>query len=373
MSGKLLVVGPLPPPLDGCSYANAVLIYKAKERERVVDAIDTSTNVLSAQQGHFSLKKVLGFARSYVWSIKVITANVVYLTPGQTFFGLLKYAPFILLARVLRKPYVIHVHGNHLGRQFQILRGFKRAVFRYLVCGAAGGIVLSNSLRKNFDGLLPSDRVFVAENFAGDDLYLDDRPSKETSQLKVLYLSNLMREKGVVELLDALIALKGIGVSFEAVIAGRMDEEVQKDVHERLQKLSGYANYIGPTYGQQKVDILHRANVLVLPTYYPMEGQPISILEGLAAGNIIVTTDHAGIADVVSDLNGYLVPPRNALAIADCLSAIAASLPTQVAKFSEYNSRYAAGKFTEDAFARRVLSVIEKAAGIGRECEDDFA
>ena len=44
-----------------------------------------------------------------------------------------------------------------------------------------------------------------------------------------------------------------------------------------------------------------------LPTYYPMEGQPISIIEAMGFGNFIVTTNHAGIPDICCKKNSLFV------------------------------------------------------------------
>lgn len=45
-----------------------------------------------------------------------------------------------------------------------------------------------------------------------------------------------------------------------------------------------------------------------MPTRYPNEGQPISILEAMGNGMFIITTDHAGIPDIVEDgVNGIVI------------------------------------------------------------------
>jgi len=54
-----------------------------------------------------------------------------------------------------------------------------------------------------------------------------------------------------------------------------------------------------------------RNYIFCLPTYYPNEGQPISILEAMANGCAIVTTDHGGIKDVVTKENGIFVGKSN--------------------------------------------------------------
>ena len=56
-----------------------------------------------------------------------------------------------------------------------------------------------------------------------------------------------------------------------------------------------HTDYIGIVNGKAKKNLLEWGNVFVLPTFYKMEGQPISILEAMATKNLVVTTNHAGI------------------------------------------------------------------------------
>ena len=60
----------------------------------------------------------------------------------------------------------------------------------------------------NFKGLLPKKKIFIVENFVGDDIYkgVNER-NKKTDILRIVYLSNLMEQKGILDLLDALIFL----------------------------------------------------------------------------------------------------------------------------------------------------------------------
>lgn len=359
---RVIIVGPFPDPIDGCSYANQVLLLSLRSRGLAVHALDTADRVISGQHGRFSLKKVLSFSVAYLGLPRVARADVVYLTPGQTFFGLLKYAPFMVLAKLLRKPYVLHLHGNHLGAHYARLTGLKRVLFRLCVQGASAGIVLSESLRANFDGLLPASRVFVVENFAGDALFEPPAHTKSVDRLHVLYLSNLMRDKGVLVLLEALQRLKHRGVDFRARLAGQMEAGIEADIRRGLECLGESAEYLGPVRGEVKRRVLEDANVFVLPTHYPMEGQPISLLEGLATGNVIVTTCHAGIPDIVGPEHGFLIPVRDVDALADALQRIADDLTNALARYSESNRAYARSRFTETAFANRVLAVLEHAA-----------
>ena len=65
------------------------------------------------------------------------------------------------------------------------------------------------------------------------------------------------------------------------------------------------------------------ADVFILPTYYPNEAQPISIIEMLNAGTPVIATDHAAIPEYVfDDENGYLVDKQSPSQIKQALDAL---------------------------------------------------
>jgi len=85
---------------------------------------------------------------------------------------------------------------------------------------------------------------------------------------------------------------------------------------------------------------LATASVFVLPSY--REGTPKSTLEALATGRAIVTTDTPGCrATVDHGINGLLVPPRDAPALAEACLALATD-PARVAAMGVASRRKAA-------------------------------
>lgn len=358
---RILLVGPLPSPINGCSYANQVFTQRAQDNGESVISVNTSTPFISSGQGKFSWRKISAFFRCYLEIPSVLASDVLYITPGQTFFGVIKYAPYMVLASLARRPYVLHLHGNHLGFEYSTLTGIRRKMFHRLVSGASAGIVLSDSLKANFFGLLPQDRVFSVENFAGDALFAADISEKPRDALSIVWLSNLMREKGIFELIAALNQLKQRGIAFKARLAGNIEDSLGEDLSSKLSALAPEVEYVGPVAGDQKTTLLAESNVFVLPTYYAMEGQPIALLEAMATGNIIVTTSHAGIPDVVDESNGYLVPVRTVEALTDCFTQIADSLPLEMSRISTHNRETAKARFTEQEFTENVLKVLRLA------------
>lgn len=359
---KILIIGPFPKPINGCSLANEVLLKQLTLKEDVsVDRINTNTNNISSENvGKFSFGKVFSFFKSYKLIFSIGKFDIIYTTPGQTFYGIAKYIPFYFCCLLLRKPYVIHIHGNHLGNEYIALKGIKKKLFSYYIKRASAGIVLSNSLRNNFNNLLHNDKVFEVENFAENELIQNTFLIKKKDKLRLVYLSNLMEEKGVIDFLDCLILLKKKGIDFIADIAGKIEDESEVLISKKFEDLNGFINYHGVIFGEAKVKLLEESNVFILPTYYRMEGQPISLIEAMATGNIILTTSFSGIPDIITSDNGYFVEAKNPESIFDALVNINDNLEKQIDQFSSSNIEYVKSYFTESQFADKILNVVNQ-------------
>jgi glycosyltransferase involved in cell wall biosynthesis len=134
----------------------------------------------------------------------------------------------------------------------------------------------------------------------------------------VLFVGRLLNEKGVRELIEAARILKQRQVPVLIVIAGGLDlnlgaiaeGEVREWVNEGLCEWVGHVDDVRPVLGA--------ATVFVLPSY--REGKPRSTQEALAIGRPVITTDAVGCRDTVQHgVNGWLVPVRDAVALADAI------------------------------------------------------
>ena len=63
--------------------------------------------------------------------------------------------------------------------------------------------------------------------------------------------------------------------------------------------ISRFVKYHGVIDGQLKQEFLNNADILILPTYYKIEGQPICIIEALSFGMPVITTDYRGIPEQI--------------------------------------------------------------------------
>lgn len=352
----ILILGPFPEPTTGVSLANKVVHDILKEQPNYkVSVINTSYSRFDEAIGKFSFHKLFFNLSFYPKGYKILYNKIIYITPGQTFFGVIKYAAFILLGAILQREIIIHVHGNHLGNEYKTLKGIKKKIFYYLISKTTKGIVLSDSLKGNLTPFISKEKVKVLPNFA-EDYLVESEEGKSFEKLQIVYLSNLMEEKGIFDLLDALTLLEENNILYEARIAGAIDHIQQEEIKEKLSKLKN-THYIGIVKGDAKKDVLQWGTIFVLPTYYKMEGQPISILEAMATGNAILTTRHAGIPDIVTEKNGRFFEKKNPESIYDTFVYFDKH-KDELSKISQYNKAYFTQNFTRLQFKERLLSIL---------------
>jgi N,N'-diacetylbacillosaminyl-diphospho-undecaprenol alpha-1,3-N-acetylgalactosaminyltransferase len=99
------------------------------------------------------------------------------------------------------------------------------------------------------------------------------------------------------------------------------------------------------------------SDVMVLPSYYP-EGVPRSLLEALALGKPVVTTQHQGCREIVEDgKNGYLVPVRDAKSLAARLSDLFSD-PLLCEKFGRYSRLKAEREFSNRIVLKRIIEKL---------------
>lgn len=323
-----------------------------------VDFINSASG-FSEKIGKFSYGKLLSNFKAYRYLYKLFFSSIVYITPGQTFLGVMKYTPVIGISKLLGKKIIIHIHGNYIHQEYKQLLGIKKKLYYFVLSLADKGIVLSPMLRNNLEPFLDDSDIHVVFNFV-ENAVSTSCPVKQFHELRIIYLSNLMTEKGIFDLLDALLILKSKGIAYRARIAGNIPANLKLRVDAKIFSISETTEYLGVVREKEKFQLLGWANVFVLPTYYSTEGQPIAILEALASGNIVLATDQGGIPDIFSNENGYFIEKKNGQDIADKLSELnLVDMDTKIA-LSNTNMEYAK-RFTEEKFVENILQVINAA------------
>lgn len=168
---------------------------------------------------------------------------------------------------------------------------------------AAG--VLGGSLRWLFEGLVEPERIAVVPNGTPD----PGLNGRTRDPDMALFLSNLRRRKGVAEAVDAaLLVLQSHPSARFRFIGDWEDPGLERELRRKAAPAGDRIRFLPVATGQDHRDALAEAGFMVFPPVEP-EGHPRVVLEALAAGLPVVTTDRGAIAETMVDgETGFVLP-----------------------------------------------------------------
>ena len=222
------------------------------------------------------------------------------------------------IQKILHKtPYIITEHwsrylpGNDFG-------GFLRKLFTKIVVRNAETIttVTENlAIAMNNHGL-KNDNYVVLPNVVNLDMF--HISERNNTPCKIIHISCFEdKSKNISGLLESLKIIDDKGIDFQCTLIGEgMDLDLMKEKANNLQ-LINKVSFTGLLQGQALADELSSGDFLVLSSNY--ENMPVVILEALASGLPVVSTNVGGIKEMVDDSKGILVEPRNKEVLAEAM------------------------------------------------------
>ena len=222
------------------------------------------------------------------------------------------------IQKLLHKtPYIITEHwsrylpGNDFG-------GFMRKLATKIVVRNAELVttVTDNLAKAMQNHGLKNDNYVVLPNVVNLDMF--HITSKNNTPCKIIHVSCFEdKSKNISGLLESLKIVEQKGIDFQCTLIGEgMDFDLMKAKAEELQ-LINKVSFTGLLEGQKLADELSSGNFLVLSSNY--ENMPVVILEALASGLPVVSTNVGGIKEMIDETKGILVEPRNKEALAEAI------------------------------------------------------
>lgn len=277
-----------------------------------------------------------------------------------------------LAARLAAVPAVVNTLAG-LGWVFaseepraRALRPPLLAVLKRLFAPARVRLVVQNEDdRALFEALLPGKRVALVPG-SGLDLARFAPLPEPAGPPTVAFAGRLLRDKGVVELVEALRLLARDGRPVRAILAGRLDRENPSSLEEAAVRAwvdEGVVEWSGEVADIREV--WREAHLAVLPSY--REGLPKALLEAAASARAMVATDVPGCRAVVrSGETGLLVPPRDPAALAAAIASLLDDAPRRLAMGAAAR-RLVERAHAAEAIQARMLALYDEALGAARE------
>lgn len=212
-----------------------------------------------------------------------------------------------------------------------------------------------------------STRLLPGSGIALGDFPVSPRVRQHGDGLRFLMVARLLRQKGVVEYVEAARIVRARYPAAQFQLLGPADvANVSAISRAELDGwiTEGAIDYLGAT-GDVRPFIAD-ADVVVLPSY--REGLPRTLLEGAAMGKPLIATDVPGCRHIVTDGgNGLLVPVRDAVALAGAFEAMIAAEPCKIAAMGVESRSIVERTFDERVvFAAYLAAIAEAPARVDR-------
>jgi glycosyltransferase involved in cell wall biosynthesis len=288
---------------------------------------------------------MVGFTFRLLRILMQFRPSLVYFTivpTGKIFY---RDALFTLLIKMFGRRIVFHLHRHGIEEMANSSRHKKWLLRRTF--HRTNMICLSEKLTADIRTVY-KPVPFILNN--GIEIVNNQVGPPNNKVPRVLYLSNLVKSKGIEVFLQSLVELHKQGCPFHARIVGApVDYPIeQAKAFCADAGIAHMVDVIGPRFGEDKFEELRLADIFVLPSFN--ECVPLSILEAMQFGLPVVATGVGGIPDILQHgENGLLVPPGNVPALAASLKQLLVDKPARiqmgVSARERFMQRYTLAKF----------------------------
>lgn len=226
---------------------------------------------------------------------------------------------FMKTARLFGKKIVIHEHGGDFqGFYYERCSERQRQKVREALNTAELFLVLSDNWKEFFSSIVAPEKIRVLQN----GVLVPEQKKTDYSSHSVVFLGRLCKEKGIGELLDAVPAIRSCVPDFRLILGGFW-EAGNEALKKKAEQLSDVVTCPGWVDEKEKEQLFAECSIFVLPTWF--EGQPISLLEAMAAGMCVAASAVGGIPQILAEdeatgeCPGILLEPKNPEQLAQAL------------------------------------------------------
>lgn len=291
---KVLLIGPLSPPISGPGVKNAML-YSWLNKSTDIKINILNTNDYRGFHFFTVLKGIYNF---------LITQTVILSVSKNGRFLII---PFCFL---FRKKVVLFPAGGSFDIEINNLNSFLRDVYLYVSTCIQTTYVQTNSLKTGLESLKFKDvRYFPNPRVNRSSLV---NTNYGTKTFKIVFLSKIREGKGPILLINAVenVRRKHEDYNIYLDFYGLIDSEFSDDFIKAL-NISKNNIYCGVVEPEKVQKTISGYDLFVLPSLFP-EGVPGAVVEAMFTGIPIIISDFDAANDLINnERNGFIVPQND--------------------------------------------------------------
>ena len=289
-----------------------------------------------------------------------LSIEVVQVNPSMIPLPLFRDGILVLMAKIYNRKVVVFFRGWD-EKMVVRLNGNRPllSLFCRIYKKADAVILLANEFKLQLlQWGLKAQRLHVSRTMFDGDMIQAPGPKKNPMP-RFIFLSRISREKGAFEIVHAASRLKEAGYDFRIAFHGYGATANTVAELAALATKLGVLDRIelcGFVDGQEKYLAYSQADVFLLPSFHP-EGCPNSVLEAMASGCFVISSDRGALKEVVQDrINGLMVEPGNAEDLAETMMWTLQNI-NEVRRKGQENRKYAFELFESKIIVAQIASI----------------
>jgi glycosyltransferase involved in cell wall biosynthesis len=359
---RILLFVKVPPPVTGATLMN-LRVYESEllKNNFIIRSIAISYIKKLDEMGKWQLVKILKIISVFFKLLNELVffrPRFVYFQISPHGFAFYRDLLYVSLIKLFRVKILYHIHGK--GMKVHVKNKNKKRLYTFAF-HREEVICLSNLLKGDiedfFDGkihIVNNGIPAMSKNEISQIQKIDNR------NVRILFLSNLIKSKGIVDYVDALEILKDRDVSFEANIIGATADVTVRELNDYIKQknLEAFINYKGSKYGTDKNEIIANSDVLVYPTFN--DAFPLVLIEAMQFSIPVIATYEGAIPEIVDDsITGYLVEKNAPQQIAEKLKFLIEN-PEQRKAMGMAGREKFEEKYTLKVFENNLLKLFDE-------------
>lgn len=369
MKPKILFIMHMPPPVHGA----AIVGQHIHDSKLINDAfcckyINPSASTKVAEVGKVSIRKIgflLKLIKKIYSTIKHFKPDICYYTPTADGWGIYRDALTIQCMRWAgAKKIILHMHNKGVAAYSKK----KLSHFAYKTIFRNNKVILlAKELRTDINQFVSDHQIVYCPNGMPETInetqfkHVIEKRTPIEDKAKILYLSNMMSEKGIWILLDACKMLKDDGFNFECNYVGNWGDTTYGEFCKYIKdyQLENYVKVNGPKYGKDKIPYLEGANMFIFPTYYHGETFGLVLLEAMEYAIPCISTFEGGIPSIITNgKNGLLVHQKSAKELYKGIMSLIQN-PIEAERMGLNGRKHFKESFTLQSFEQRLKEILE--------------
>lgn len=250
------------------------------------------------------------------------------------------------------KKVIVHLHAGPFMYWYNTLDISKQLKVRSIFSYADRILVLGKYWKSELQTIIPMEKMIVLYN----GIQCPQQNPYNSEAKNIVYFGVMRKEKGTYDLLKAI---KEVDTQLDSEVkvvlcgndlAGDMAEKVKEYGLEKRVLMPGWVDK------EERLKIFHEAMINVLPSYY--EGLSMTILEAMAYGIPVITTDISTMTEILGDKE-FLIEPGDYKKLGEKILELANNKELRMDR-SEIQYLRAKSVFSEELFIKKTLDIYKE-------------